>query len=81
MSCIKTAISIEQPIFEDVDTLAKDMNVSRSYIFSQAVREYIKKHKNRALLKQINEAYGDVQSDSLVEEMRSKQGVVVGDKW
>ncbi len=81
MSCVKTAISIEEPIFKDVNILAKDMNVSRSYIFSQAVKEYIQKHKNRALLEQINAAYNDSQEDSLAEEMRIKHSNVVSDKW
>ncbi len=81
MSCVKTAISIEQPIFEDVDVLAKDMNVSRSYIFSQAVKEYIQKHKNLALLEKINVAYDDFQEDSLVEKMQTKHFNVVNNKW
>ncbi len=81
MPCVKTAISIEQPIFEDVNILAEEMNVSRSYIFSQAVKEYIQKHKNTALLEQINAAYNDSQEDSLAEKMRTKHFNVVSDKW
>ncbi len=81
MPSIKTAISIEQPIFEDVNVLARNMKVSRSYIFSQAAREYIQKHKNMTLLKQINEAYNDSQPDSLVEKMRSKHLNTVDNTW
>ncbi len=81
MPSIKTAISIEQPIFEDVNVLARKMNVSRSYIFSQAAREYIQKHKNMTLLKQINEAYNDSQPDSLVKKMRPKHLNTVDNTW
>jgi len=82
MPNIKTAISIEKPIFEKIDTLAKDLKVSRSSIFSQAAKEYIQRHQNRELLKQINNVYDDQsESESLVSKMRSKHHDLVKDQW
>ena len=81
MPNIKTAISIEKPIFEKIDLLAKNLKVSRSFIFSQAAKEFIQRHQNKELLDQINKAYDD-QSDSLVDEkMRSKHKALVKDQW
>jgi hypothetical protein len=34
MANIKTAISIEKPIFEQMNVLAKDLNISRSRLFA-----------------------------------------------
>ncbi len=82
MPNIKTAISIEKPIFEKIDMIAKDLNVSRSFIFSQAAKEYILRHQNIELLEQINKAYEDQSdSESLVFSMRSKHYALVKDQW
>lgn len=82
MPNVKTAISIEKPVFEKVNNLAKNLNVSRSYIFSQAAKEYIQRHQNIELLKQLNEAYDDTDNaDSLVEKMHSKHKDLVRDQW
>lgn len=62
--------------------IAKDLNVSRSFIFSQAAKEFIQRHQNSELLEQINKAYAD-QSDSepLVLKMRSKHYTLVKNQW
>lgn len=84
MANIKTAISIEKPLFEEVGTLAEEMDISRSYLFSLAAREFIQRHKNQKLLDAINVAYGD-QPDETEEkvriQMRSKHRGLVKDQW
>ena len=81
MPNVKTAISIEKPIFEKINILAKSLNVSRSYIFSQAVKEYIQRHQNIELLQQLNDIYDDQQTDSLVQKMRPKHKKMLNDQW
>lgn len=82
MPNIKTAISIEKPIFEKMDMLAKNLKVSRSFIFSQAAKEFIQRHQNNELLEQINKAYDDQsESESLISKMRSKHRKLVKDQW
>ncbi len=82
MPNVKTAISIEKPIFEQIDILAKDLKVSRSYLFSQAAKEFLQRHQNSELLKQINEAYDDQpETEPLVSKMRSKHHALVKDQW
>lgn len=82
MPNVKTAISIEKPIFEKMDMLAKNFKVSRSFIFSQAAKEFIQRHQNNDLLEKINKAYDDQsESESLVSKMRSKHHELVKEKW
>ena len=82
MPNIKTAISIEKPIFEKMDILAKNLKVSRSFIFSQAAKEFIQRHQNNDLLEQINKAYDDqVEPEPLVSKMRSKHHELVKEQW
>jgi metal-responsive CopG/Arc/MetJ family transcriptional regulator len=80
----KTAISIEIPVFEEMEALAEKMEVSRSYLFTLAAREFIQRCKSQKLLEAINAAYDD--SPDLVEErlrsqMKSKHLRLVKDRW
>lgn len=58
-SSVKTAISLRQHLFEDVNELADEMKISRSKVFVLAVEDFIKKHENKKLLSKINEAFAD----------------------
>ena len=82
MPNVKTTISIEQPIFEQMDVLAKNLKVSRSRLFAMAAREFIQRHNNTALLKLLNEAYEDeFESEPIVDMMRSNHYKMVEDQW
>ena len=82
MATIKTAISIERPIFEQMDILAKDLEISRSHLFSLAAREYLQQHKNNKLLQSLNETYNDLpETEPIVAEMRPGHYKMVKDQW
>jgi metal-responsive CopG/Arc/MetJ family transcriptional regulator len=69
MQTVKTAISIQKPLFERADKLARKMKVSRSRLFVIALEEYIKRRQNRELLEQLNAVYAD-EPDPLEESLR-----------
>ena len=82
MPNIKTAISIEKPIFEKMDVLAKNLKISRSRVFALAAQEFIKRHNNIELLKSLNDAYDDLpESEPIVAKMRSSHYKMVKDQW
>jgi hypothetical protein len=83
MPNIKTAISIEKPIFDQVNDLAKNLNISRSRLFVLAVQEYIQRHANIELLQAINEAYDDLPDDDtkIVDKMLPRHLKMVKDQW
>ena len=82
MATIKTAISIEKPIFEQMNILAKDLNISRSRLFALAAQEFIKRHKNIKLLQSLNEAYDDLpESEPIVSKMRPHHYKMVKEQW
>ena len=84
MGNIKTAISIDKPLFDQVEDLAHELNTSRSRIFALAAIEFIQRHKNQKLLEAINAAYDDVpeeKEESLKSMMRSKHLKMVKDQW
>jgi metal-responsive CopG/Arc/MetJ family transcriptional regulator len=61
---IKTAISIQQDLFDAINQLAQELHISRSKLFMLAVEDFIAKNKNRQLLAQINAAYDDAAPDA-----------------
>jgi len=82
MPNVKTAISIEKPVFEQMDILAKNLNMSRSRLFTMAAREFIQRHTNIELLKLINEAYEDsIEAEPVVTMMHSNHYRMVKDQW
>ena len=59
MANVKTAVSIQKALFEQVEALAKKMNISRSRLYALALEEYVRRQDNRQLLDRINIAYED----------------------
>ena len=84
MANIKTAISIEKPLFEQVDALAHELKISRSRLFVLAAQEFIKRYKNQKLLDAINDAYDDLPDSAektTLRQMRSRHFELVRDQW
>ena len=60
MANVKTAISINKTLFEQVNKLADALEVSRSYVFVLAVEEFIQRYESEQLFQQLNQAYDDM---------------------
>ena len=56
---IKTAISLEPSLFDELVSLARSMRVSRSHLLAQALAEYLERRQNQAMLARINDAYAE----------------------
>jgi metal-responsive CopG/Arc/MetJ family transcriptional regulator len=81
---IKTAISIQKSLFEQAESLAQQLNISRSHLFGLAIETFIKNHQNQMLLDEINQAYSD-EPDPIEEfrlsKMRSLHRKFVENEW
>ena len=51
---MKTAISVPDVLFHEIEKIAKENHSSRSEVFVTAVREYLEKRKARMLLDELN---------------------------
>jgi metal-responsive CopG/Arc/MetJ family transcriptional regulator len=83
MANVKTAISINEPLFKEIEALAAEMKISRSSLFSLAARDFINQRKNRKLLDAINAAYDDIpdpEEEKLLEAAKAKYRKIA-DKW
>lgn len=59
---MKTAISVPDEVFHEVDKVAKERHSSRSEVIVTAVREYLDRRKSGDLLNALNEAYGTAET-------------------
>ena len=54
---MKTAISLPDTLFSEADTAAKRMGIPRSQLFSQALEEYLEKHKSENITDSYNRLF------------------------
>ncbi|MEA2693859.1 MAG: hypothetical protein QOJ16_3246 [Acidobacteriota bacterium] len=54
---MKTAISVPDPVFEAGERLAQRLGVSRSHLYSIALRAYLERHDDDEVTRRLNEVY------------------------
>lgn len=84
MGNVKTAISIQESLFEQADALAHELEISRSRLFVMALEAFIQEYQNRQLLEKINAAYeeeADPAEESRLQSMRRLQRRLVEGEW
>ena len=85
MPNIKTAVSIEKPLFEQADKLAEQMRVSRSRLYALALEMFIEKRKSQQILEQLNRVCGENpptdEEKQLLEAMQPRQRHLVEGEW
>jgi antitoxin component of RelBE/YafQ-DinJ toxin-antitoxin module len=54
---MKTAISIDEAVFRDAEGAAVEMGLTRSRLYTLAVEEYIRNHRNDAVTERLNQYY------------------------
>jgi metal-responsive CopG/Arc/MetJ family transcriptional regulator len=84
MANIKTAISLQEQLFRQLESLARGMKLSRSRLFALALEEFIRRHHSRDLLDKINEAYDekpDTAEQAYLKKMRRRHRKTVEGQW
>lgn len=85
MANIKTAVSLQESLFEQVEAIARDMKVSRSRLFALALENFVRDYEDRQLFEKINQAYGDTPPDETerkrLNQMRRQQRRIVEGEW
>ncbi len=52
---MKTAISLPDPVFQEAETLAQKLGMSRSELYTQALIAYLRRHNQERILSELNE--------------------------
>lgn len=84
MATVKTAISMQEPLFEEINRLAKELQMPRSKLIALAVEEFINRRENRRILAALNEVYADAPNsgdEALRKGMQRKHRQLVEGQW
>ena len=67
---MKTAISLPDDMFKEIEEVTKECDCSRSQVFAMAVSEFLERRKSRKLLEALNDAYQETEAP---EETRARR--------
>ena len=85
MTTIKTAVSIEENLFNQADELAGELNVSRSRLVSMALERLIRDHQTNMIVEKLSEVYADGLTEEERQTMagmrRLQANLLVDDEW
>jgi metal-responsive CopG/Arc/MetJ family transcriptional regulator len=78
---MKTAISIPDPVFEAAEEFARRLGMSRSKLYTKAVKKYLEEHKNERVTARLNEIYSREPSglDNVVQALQYSS--LTKDEW
>ncbi len=60
---MKTAISLPDPIFQEAEALAQKLGVSRSELYTQALKAYLQRYNQERILSKLDEVYSEESSE------------------
>jgi metal-responsive CopG/Arc/MetJ family transcriptional regulator len=60
---MKTAISLPDPVFEEAESLARQLGVSRSELYTKALKAYLQKYNRDRTLNKLNQIYSEESSE------------------
>jgi hypothetical protein len=80
---VKTAVSIEESLFERAEVLAEELQVSRSKVFAIALEQLLQRHEGKKLLEKINNVYAEpgVPDEKEADARRTKHREIVEGTW
>lgn len=69
---MKTAISLPDSVFEEAEALAKQLGLSRSELYTKALKTYLRKYNSDRILTKLNQVYAEEPNalDPLLEKMQ-----------
>jgi len=71
MTSVKTAISLEAPLLEQIDAVAAELHVPRSRLLAKAAREFLRRYQNAKLLTALDKAHAEGPTDEEIELRRA----------
>ena len=80
MPAIKTAISIDDELFERVEAERRTLGVSRSQFFAWALEEYLHRQETQSMIEAFNDVYGGIEPDPEEEAFRNQAGRLMAER-
>lgn len=79
--CMKTAISIPDPLFQAAEEFAQEQGLSRSELYAQALQEYLRRRRYYGITAALDQVYAveDSQLDPAFVAAQSR--ILPKDEW
>ncbi len=77
---MKVAVSVPDHVFEEAERVAKRLRVSRSRVYSQALQEFVKKHRGESVRESLDAVYNR-QSSEVDPVLTHLQARALREKW
>jgi metal-responsive CopG/Arc/MetJ family transcriptional regulator len=70
---MKTVISLPDSVFQEAEALAQKLGMSRSELYTQALKAYLQRYHQERILHKLNEVYAEESSelDLVLAKMQS----------
>ena len=84
MATVKTAISMPERLFKELEAAAEEMQLSRSKVFALAVKDFLRARENQRILEQLNRVYADgpvEEEQEFLEQMKVRYGKITEGEW
>lgn len=78
---MKTAVSIPDPIFQDAERLARSVRISRSQLYSKALKEYLARHGSDAVTDAMNRVCDEIGDTRDPFVSRAAERLLVQSEW
>ena len=75
MAYVKTAVSLPESLFEQVEALARELKIPRSRVLALGVKELVRHRDNKKMLAAINKAY---QTPETAEDRAVRKSLIRG---
>ena len=78
---MKTAISISDELFESAERFAERLGMSRSELYSTALRHYLQEHRGEGITERLAEIHGAEQEGLEPDLQRLQSRSLPKDEW
>lgn len=78
---MKTAISIPDDVFEAAEAAARRSGMSRSQLYVEAVKLFLRNHGDRDVTERLNEVYRDTGSGVDPVLLQMQLATIAPEKW
>jgi metal-responsive CopG/Arc/MetJ family transcriptional regulator len=78
---MKAAVSIPDDVFEEADRLARELNTSRSQLYSRALKEFLARHAPDQVTDAMNRVCDDLGQTSDAFSRRAARRVLGKNEW
>jgi hypothetical protein len=75
MPHVKTAISLDESLFEEAEAWAGKLGISRSELYSRAVADFVRQRENEELLEKLNESHAEGPDEDHKEALKHGQAL------